>query len=67
MPFEIAVQEIDKVVGSAFANLALAGSPPGFGESRIGMITAKVSDGSPIEGKTLLPAGILDLDRKSVV
>jgi hypothetical protein len=24
------------------------------------MIAAKVSDGSPIEGETLLPAGILD-------
>jgi hypothetical protein len=60
VPFEIAVQEIDKVVGSAFANLAFAGSPPGFGESCTDMIAAKVSDGSPVEGETLLPTGILD-------
>jgi hypothetical protein len=60
VPFEVAVQEIHKVVGSAFANLAFTGSPPGFGKSCIDMIAAKVSDGSPVEGETLLPTGILD-------
>jgi hypothetical protein len=60
VPFEIAVQEIHKIVGPAFANLAFSGSPPCFGESCIDMIAAKVSDGSPIEGEALLPAGILD-------